>query len=626
MESNGTANTVSTADVWTWVLKSRDTPGRFYLAEKNNTASRAVNDFSIDVNTSVGKITIPTLQLNGRQSRWIVTDYAIGNETLLYSSAEVLTWGSFDHPVVVFYLKEGQIGEFAFKSQKNITHSSYGTEAGLKSASTNNSSYASFTYKQGKGLTVVKFSNGVLAYLLDVPTAYTFFAPPTTSNPNVAPDQQVFVIGPYLVRSASLSDDTVRLIGDSADATMIEVYAGDKAAIISWNGKQLSTTRTEYGSLTANIPGTEDRKINLPTLSDFKSADSSPEISPSYDDSNWVVANKNSTLSKVKPFTLPVLFSSDYKFYTGAKLYRGRFSGTSATSLNITVQGGSAAGWNVWLNGQAVGYHPGNATQWSTTAIIPFKNVTLREKGNVVVVFTDYTGHDQTSYGPTGAQNPRGILGAQLLGGNNNTKLPFDEWKIQGNAGGEKNIDPVRGPLNEGGLYGERLGWHLPGFDTSSWERASPIADGVQGAGIKWFSTTFDLDVDKDLDVPIGVELGAPAGTIARVLLFVNGYSSNPSPPFFLLKQHSILTSDRYQYGKFLPHIGPQTRFPVPPGIVNMQGRNTLSVVVWAQTDAGAKLSTLRLFEYASYESGFGFGGIDGAALQPRWEDRSRYA
>lgn len=81
-----------------------------------------------------------------------------------------------------------------------------------------------------------------------------------------------------------------------------------------------------------------------------------------------------------------------------------------------------------------------------------------------------------------------------------------------------------------------------------------------------------------------------------------------------------------YQYAKFLPHIGPQTRFPIPPGILNTRGKNDISVVVWAQTAAGAKLSTLRLFEYARYESGFGFGGIDGKALQSGWVDRRRYA
>jgi len=57
-----------------------------------------------------------------------------------------------------------------------------------------------------------------------------------------------------------------------------------------------------------------------------------------------------------------------------------------------------------------------------------------------------------------------------------------------------------------------------------------------------------------------------------------------------------------------------------------MRGKNTLSIVIWAQTDAGAKLSTLRLIEYARYQSGFGFAGIDSEVLQPNWKDRSEYA
>lgn len=522
MESNGTGNAVSNPEVFTWVLRSKDSNGRFYLTEKNDTRSRAVTDFSLIVNTSIGPVTIPSLQLNGRQARWVVTDYALGNKTLLYSSGEVLTYGVFDQPVVVLYLKQGQIGELAFKSQGNITFESYGADSSFTEAPSNSSSYVSFKYKQAKGATVVQLSNGVLAYLLDVSTAWAFFAPPITANPNVSPDSQLFALGPYLVRTANVSGTTVSLVGDNSNATTIEVYAGKSASKIVWNGRELATTKTPYGSLTAQIEGTEDRKIELPALTDFKAADSAPEISPFFDDSKWVVANKNTTLNRVKPLTLPVLYSSDYTFYAGAKVYRGYFSGKSAASLNITVQGGAAAGWNAWLNGQLIGYNPGNATLWVTNAVVPFKNVTLKDQDNVLTVITDYTGHDQTSTGPSGAQNPRGILGAQLLSANN-TKLNFDMWKIQGNAGGERNIDSVRGPLNEGGLYGERLGWHLPGFDTASWESASPTEDGVEGAGIKWYTTNFDLNIDKDLDVPIGVEFGAAAGTVARVQFYING-------------------------------------------------------------------------------------------------------
>ncbi|KAF2132359.1 glycoside hydrolase family 35 protein [Dothidotthia symphoricarpi CBS 119687] len=602
MESNGTGNAVSSPAIWTWVLKNRDTDARFYLAQNDNTKTRAVTDFAITVDTSAGDITIPSMQLKGRQSRWVVTDYALGNETLLYSSAEVLTYGTFNHPVVVFYLKEGQTGEFAFKSQSNVTFSTYGADSNFARTFSNGTGYTSFTYEQSEGATVVQFSNGVLAYLLDVPTAYTFYAPSTTSDPNVTPDQQIFAIGPYLVRSASVSGDVVSIIGDNAVATTLEVYAGAGVNTISWNGKELSTSATRYGSLTAQIPGVQDRTVTLPPLTDFLAADSAPEISPAYDDSKWTVANKNTTLSQVKPLTLPVLFSSDYAFYTGAKIYRGYFAGTSATALNLTVQGGVAAGWNAWLNGQPLGYHPGNVSQTSTTAVLSFNNITLAAS-NVLTVITDYTGHDQTSTGPTGAENPRGILGAQLLG-TNSTTLPSLSWKITGNAGGEANIDPVRGPMNEGGLYGERLGWHLPGFPSTDWQPRDPITTGVSGTGITWFTTSFPLAIDADLDVPIGVELIAPAGTVARILLFVNGY----------------------QFGKYLPHIGPQTVFPVPPGILNMRGDNTLSLAVWAQTGAGAKLDTVRLVEYARFESGFGFSSIDGEALQTGWTDRSEYA
>ncbi|KAF2704979.1 glycoside hydrolase family 35 protein [Pleomassaria siparia CBS 279.74] len=617
MESNGTGNAVDNEAIWTWVIRNPDTGARFYLAEHNITRTRDVTDFAITVDTSAGPVTIPSLQLNGRQSRWVVTDYPLGNETsLLYSSAEILTYGTFDRrrrPVVVFYLKSGQTGEFAFKSTpstQNTTFQTFGATSDFESVPTNGST--KYTYTQADGATVVSLSNGVLAYLLDVPTAYTFFAPATTSDPNVRADEHIFVLGPYLVRSASVSGaDTVSIIGDNANATKIEVYVGSSSTSItniSWNGAILPTTKTPYGSLTAQIPGVEERRIVIPELTSFRAADSLPERSASYDDSAWVVAGKNTTLSPVKPLTLPVLFSSDYAFYSGAKLYRGYFSSTAATAVNLTVQGGLAAGWNAFLNGKSIGYHAGNISLTATTAHLTFEPADLKPEGssNVLVVVTDYTGHDQTSTGPAGAENPRGILGAQLLAANGTTTtaLAFDTWKIQGNAGGEANIDAVRGPMNEGGLYGERLGWHLPGFDTTAWEQGSPVTDGVEGAGIKFFTTTFNLDMDADLDVPLGVELAAPAGTVARVLLFVNGY----------------------QYGKFLPHIGPQTRFPIPPGIINTKGENTLSVLVWAQTDAGAKLSTLRLFEYARFQSGFAFGAIDGGRLQTRWVDRSAYA
>jgi beta-galactosidase len=69
---------------------------------------------------------------------------------------------------------------------------------------------------------VLKFSNGVLVYLLDKETAWNFFAVPTTSDPLVSPSEQILALGPYLVRTASVSGNTVSIVGDNANKTSIE--------------------------------------------------------------------------------------------------------------------------------------------------------------------------------------------------------------------------------------------------------------------------------------------------------------------------------------------------------------------------------------------------------------------
>lgn len=69
---------------------------------------------------------------------------------------------------------------------------------------------------------MVHFSNGVLTYLLDKHSAWNFFAPPTTSNPNVAPHEQILVQGPYLVRDAVMHHNTVDITGDNANTTSLE--------------------------------------------------------------------------------------------------------------------------------------------------------------------------------------------------------------------------------------------------------------------------------------------------------------------------------------------------------------------------------------------------------------------
>jgi hypothetical protein len=533
LAGSGAGYSVSTQAVWTFHLQNQETGAGFYVLQQTNSPSRAIQKFSITMSISLGSVTIPEVELAGRQSKIIVTDYSLGNVTsLLYSSAEVLTYGIFDKPVLVLYLKAGQKGEIAFSGEKRnfTTYGSPVTVAhnnALADYRGMDQTFSRYSWTQSTGASIVSFGdnttkNGLLIYLLDVPTAWSFFAPPTTTNPNVQPNQQIFVLGPYLVRNATVSNNILLVTGDSEKDTIIEAYTGNAAVqTIKWNGKDLKTDKTPYGALTAKIPGPESRIVTLPELKDWTVADSFPEKAREFDESKWVICNKMTSRSPVKPLTYPSLHSSDYGFYTGIKVYRGRFDGKAATKANITVSGGAAAGWNAWLNGNLVGGANGDPKKWATWAMLEFNKSTLYDKDNVLTVLTDYHGHDQTSVGPSGGENPRGILGARLFAGN--AALNFSEWRIQGNAGaGASKLDAMRGPMNEGGLYGERMGWHLPGFDSSVWKKGSPL-DGLKTSGVSWYSTTFKLNIDEDLDVPLGIEFGAPKGTVARAQLFVNG-------------------------------------------------------------------------------------------------------
>jgi len=160
-----------------------------------------------------------------------------------------------------------------------------------------------------------------------------------------------------------------------------------------------------------------------------------------------------------------------------------------------------------------------------------FSNATLASS-NLLLVIQDHMGHDETS----GATNPRGIYNATLLGP---SPQNFTSWKVTGTDGGESNIDPVRGPYNEGGLHAERLGWHLPGFDDSSWSSSSPET-GVSEAGAKFYRTVVKLDLPRGVDVSLGFVLGSPVGSKVRAQLYVN----------------------EYMFGKFVPWIGNQVVFP----------------------------------------------------------------
>ena len=185
--------------------------------------------------------------MNGRQSKILVTDYKFGSHTLLYSSVDILTYGIFDKDILVLYLNEGQAGQFALKNtQSNSPPTVHGTSQVTSKFSGNGTT--TVVYTQGSGQTVLQ-TDGLLIYLLEQKTAWKFWAPTTTLNPNVNPEEQIFVLGPYLVRSAYVSHGVVHVSGDNDVATTVEVYTGNPAIqTIVWNGIRLPATKCVYRS------------------------------------------------------------------------------------------------------------------------------------------------------------------------------------------------------------------------------------------------------------------------------------------------------------------------------------------------------------------------------------------
>jgi len=349
------------------------------------------------------------------------------------------------------------------------------------------------------------------------------------------------------------------------------------------------------------------------------------------------VANHHNTSNPTAPASNnPVLYVDDYGIHAGSHIYRATFDTTeeAPTGIFLDITGGLAFGFSAWANSRFIGSWLGLSYIDKQGITLSFANATLnRDKENVLVVLMDNSGHDQRAE----ALNPRGITNATLLGPGTTTSYSFKEWKIAGTAREENALlDPVRGFLNEGGLYAERLGMHLPGYPDAGWERllssfhkdedgssssssSSSSILNVEGAGVRVFRTTVPLDVPRGLDVSISFRLTAPAHET---------YVSSSSPTTTTTttgkaktnQLRALLFVNGYQYGRFNPYIGNQIDFPVPPGILNYNGQNTIAVTIWSQSAEGAELKIEWNVDYThrtSYDMGF-----NSSYLRPGWDRR----
>lgn len=600
--NNGTFYATDAA-IYTSELRNPDTNGAFFVTIHTSSPSIEITPFKLHVTTSIGNFTIPqgngSIVLNGRQSKIIVSDFAVVTSKLIYSTAEIFTVSSQDSkPLVVLWLPAGETGEFYLTGVNSSSLLKKDGCTGYSSITTSLGVVTAWTQKTGS--CVLKFDNGFRFVLVDRAAAYGLWVPSTSSDPYTPENSTVVVHGPYLVRSIVMKNDELEITGDWSNSTALEVFAPAAISSVKFNGKGVRTEKTAWGSLVGTLDAsqanTDSILASLPKLDDWKAADGLPERLPGYDDSKWVLANRSSSPNTLlPPATYPVLYADEYKFHVGNLLWRARFPSPAnvssiPTGVYLSVSGGTSHGWSAYLNGVFIGSWLGTTKISLSNGTLSFANATLSPSGqdNVLFVIQDHMGHDESA----AATNPRGIYNATLLGtGQNST---FSSWRVAGNAGGEANIDPTRGVFAEGGLHSERLGWHLPGFDDSQWNTSAP-STGLSASGATFYRTVVPLSIPTGIDVSLGFVLSSPAGTTVRAQLYVNGY----------------------MFGKYVPYIGNQVVFPVFPGILDYHNENTIALSIWAQEEIGGSVSiewTVLGVVTSAFDPGF-----DAGYLRPAW-------
>ncbi|MGH2444057.1 MAG: beta galactosidase jelly roll domain-containing protein, partial [Chloroflexota bacterium] len=273
------------------------------------------------------------------------------------------------------------------------------------------------------------------------------------------------------------------------------------------------------------------------------------------------------------PSTLP---ADDYGFHYGFVWYRGHFT-AAGTEPAITIA--ARHSYSVYLNGIYLegGDAPLDAPPhvYAPLQTFSFPSGAVKAgQDNVVSILTESLGHDQGWVGGPAAQSPQGLLSANLVGSN----APIS-WRIQGDAGGEQPADTMRGLLNASGLFGERNGWYLPGFDDSSWQPVS-LPDNwqmrAQTSPVGWYRAHFSLSIPARLKAPIGLLIPHASD---KAVIWLNGW---------LL-------------GRYWEQRGPQHLFYLPQGILNTQGDNVLAIAVWNRGHTGGLSSVPVLKPYTEY-------------------------
>jgi hypothetical protein len=580
---------VSNPKIGVYHDRNPETDARFLLVTHKPSNGRTDDRFTITADLPDGRYTFPQaepMRLNGFDAKWLLAGVSLGGHRLVYSTSELQALlAQPQGDLVLLYGRAGEGGETVLRY--NAAPRVHVLEGYVASRFDPAQGDLRLDYVHD-GRAVVRIDGGgrppLTLILADEAEAVRYWRADSALGP-------ALVRGPALLRRADVRRHMLLLTGDLDQPTPLELWGVKAGVKVRWNGAALSLKPTPVGSRTTSAILAGPAPFSLPGLTEWRTAAGSPEAQSGFDDGNWErVDNRATATTTARPDGQPTLVMDAYGFHEGDVWYRGRFEGTpQARQIALFYGAGGAGLLQLWVDGRFVGEHelPAGLPRPITTGVARFGLPPAAQTPgpHEISAMVRNNGHNWDLDADDAHKEARGLVSVSIEApGGRSFAVPI-AWKMQGQRGGEDLPDPARGPANNGGQYGERMGWHLPDFDDSGWATAKLPSAAAQ-AGTAWYRTRFNLAVPKGQDATIGIAFGDTSvpRSVAhyRVLIFVNGWNM----------------------GQFIAHVGPQRVFPIPEGILKHRGTNTLALAVTSDGAPGNALEQVRLVTLRSVRGG----------------------
>lgn len=559
-----------------------------------------------------------TLALHGRDAIMLTADKQVGGHELYYTTSQMFgaTLNSAGGSLQYLTGTRGDSGETVlhYTSQPQVS-APEGVEQTWDAAT--GQLRLNYSYSASPQQITIKDGDKVLSLrIIDRTTAQTTWLLDGTRNGKLS---SVAVEGVELARTAKFTGkDTLQLTGSVSAESNVRVIAPAGINHVGFNGGSLnpasatgsagntgaagagtngatgtagaaasaakaatgtnSATGTgDVGVFTGKVPG--PAAVASQQLSFVKSTDYA-EAKATYDDSKWKVAADtqaaNPRFQGPGEYSHTVLDSNHYGFYEGSVWYRGTFTATKADPYlylqgnggsGVPSQGKNPAFMQVWVNGVYAGAYDA-AGNWAKVNV-PAGTVKSGDKVTVAVLVNNLGQNLDWSDDGLSKQN-RGLFDVAIEGST-------ATWKIHGadaDFAAKAATNPSGTLYNNGGLGGEKAGFHMPGFDDSKWAKADNLHS---PAGVTWYRARVKLNLPANQDTAFRLDINSSRfsslGDRAQATLFVNGWNT----------------------GVYIGDRGPQTSFTIPAGFLNPNGENVISIAVAAKEDGmGPDSVTLR--------------------------------